>query len=52
MSPVYWGIVLGLAALVADLFLCVAILYSHPKDSPFLQRSGIEKGTGGYRQAA
>ncbi|MGZ9189571.1 MAG: hypothetical protein ACXW39_05905 [Nitrospira sp.] len=34
MSEVYWGIVLGLLAMVATLFVCVDILYSKPKGSP------------------
>ena len=34
MSWVYWGIVVGLLAMVATVFECVAILYSNPKGSP------------------
>ena len=34
MSWVYWGIVVGLLAMVATIFECVAILYSNPKGSP------------------
>lgn len=34
MSWVYWGIVVGLLAMVATIFECVAILYSNPKRSP------------------
>jgi hypothetical protein len=34
MSGVYWGIVFGLLTMVATLFICVGILYSHPNGSP------------------
>ena len=34
MSWVYWGIVVGLVAMVADLFLSIGILYSNAKGSP------------------
>jgi hypothetical protein len=34
MSLVYWGIVGGLAAMVATLFFCVDVLYSDAKGSP------------------
>ena len=33
MSEVYWGIVLGLLAMVTTLFICVDILYAKPKGS-------------------
>lgn len=33
MSLVYWGIVAGLAALVATFFVCIDVLYSHSKGS-------------------
>ena len=34
MSAVYWGIVVGLVALVATLFVCIDLLYSNAKGSP------------------
>ena len=34
MSAVYWGIVIGLVAMVADMFLCIEILSSNAKESP------------------
>lgn len=34
MSAGYWGIVIGLAALVAMLFLCIELLYSQEKEAP------------------
>ena len=34
MSEVYWGIVLGLLAMVIDPLLCVDIIYSKSKGSP------------------
>lgn len=34
MSAVYWGIVIGLVALVVDLFFCIALLSSKAKGSP------------------
>lgn len=36
MSEVYWGIVLGLLAMVITLFICVDIVYSKSKGSPKL----------------
>lgn len=43
MSWVYWGIVGGLAAMVATFFFCVDVLYSNAKGSP-----GVSSGkTGG-----
>lgn len=33
MSWVYWGIVAGLVAMVATLFLCLGFLYSNTKGS-------------------
>ena len=34
MSWVYWGIVGGLAAMVAIFFFCIDVLYSNAKGSP------------------
>jgi len=34
MSWVYWGIVGGLAAMVATFFFCVDVMYSNVKGSP------------------
>jgi len=34
MSGVYWGIVAGLLAMVATLFVCIRISYSNAKGSP------------------
>jgi hypothetical protein len=34
MSGVYWGIVVGLVAMVATLFVCISLLYSNAKESP------------------
>ncbi|MEP7153861.1 MAG: hypothetical protein ABI856_19320 [Nitrospira sp.] len=59
MSEVYWGIVLGLLAMVATLFICVDILYSKPKGSPKVtndkaDESGqaVAQPSAGSRQAA
>jgi hypothetical protein len=59
MSEVYWGIVLGLLAMVATLFICVGILYSKPKESPQVtndqtDESGpvVAQPSPGSRQAA
>jgi hypothetical protein len=59
MSGVYWGIVVGLLALVGTLFVCIDITYSRSKQSP--QTSNGNVGTSseavaqtpsGSRQAA
>jgi len=34
MSLGYWGIVTGLVALVATLFICLELVYSNSKTSP------------------
>ena len=59
MSEVYWGIVLGLLAMVTTLFICVDILYSKPKGSSKLtndkaDESGhpVAQPSGRSRQAA
>jgi hypothetical protein len=59
MSWGYWGIVAGLAVLVATLFVCLAIVYSDSKTSADASaavgdRSGDksqEPATGGRRAA-
>lgn len=33
MSGVYWGIVAGVAAMVAVFFVCMDLVYSNPKGS-------------------
>ncbi|HSQ92170.1 MAG TPA: hypothetical protein VLM19_08360 [Nitrospiraceae bacterium] len=43
MSWVYWGIVVGLLAMVATVFECVAILYSNPKGSPKEPNSKVDE---------
>lgn len=59
MSEVYWGIVLGLLAMVTTLFICVDILYSKPKGSSKVtddkaDESGevVVQPSAGSRQAA
>jgi hypothetical protein len=43
MSWVYWGIVLGLAAMVADFFVCLSLLYSNTKGSPKAQSGKVDE---------
>lgn len=59
MSGVYWGIVVGLLAMVGTLFVCIDITYSQSKKSP--QAPGgnvgesdeaIQQAPAGSRQAA
>ncbi len=59
MSGVYWGIVFGLLAMVATLFICVGILYSRPKGSSGVSNDSADKSdqrvaqpSTGSRQAA
>ncbi len=59
MSGIYWGIVTGLLAMVATLFLCVDILYGTQEGSSKAPGNGMdesEKAAGpavkGSRQAA
>lgn len=59
MSGVYWGIVAGLLAMVATLFVCIDIAYSAKNGSPKTSGGSIEgtKETGTHaktspRQAA
>jgi hypothetical protein len=59
MSEVYWGIVGGLAALVAIFFVCIEILYSNVKPSPKASSNGVDdrplanpQPAAGHRRAA
>lgn len=59
MSGVYWGIVVGLLAMVGTLFVCIDIIYSQAKKSPqapsgSVGESGeaIQQAPAGSRQAA
>ncbi len=59
MSGVYWGIVGGLLAMVAILFVCFDLLYSKAKGSPIAPSGRMdepsEAGThavDGHRRAA
>jgi len=44
MSGVYWGIVTGLLAMVATLFVCIDIAYSARSGSPKTWGGNIEGG--------
>ena len=52
MSGVYWGIVLGLLAMVATLFICVDILYSKPKGSSKASNEGVAEPSEAVRQTS
>lgn len=59
MSGVYWGIVVGLLAMVATLFVCIDITYSGSKKSPKAPSGNvgepseaISQAPAGSRQAA
>jgi hypothetical protein len=59
MSGVYWGIVGGLAAMVAVLFVCLDLLYSSAKRSSSAPGGRIDErgevvtpASGGRRRAA
>ena len=59
MSWVYWGIVMGLMAMVATLLFCIGCLSSIAKEAPPTPGSKLDEPTGsvtqdshGYRQAA
>ena len=43
MSWGYWGIVLGLVAMVADFFVCLSLFYSNTKGSPKAQSGKIDE---------
>jgi hypothetical protein len=59
MSWVYWGIVIGLVAMVATVFLCIDLLYSNAKGSPTAPsgavdepREAVPPASVGHRRAA
>jgi hypothetical protein len=59
MSWVYWGIVLGLMAMVATLLFCIGCLSSIAKEAPPIPGDKLDEPTAavaedasGYRQAA
>jgi hypothetical protein len=60
MSGVYWGIVVGLVAMVATLFACLEVSYSKPDESPETlddrtdkaSEAGTTQTSGGHRTAA
>lgn len=59
MSWVYWGIVLGLVAMVATFFVCLSLLYSNAKGSPKAPsgkidepREAVTHASAGRRRAA
>ncbi len=59
MSGVYWGIVGGLVALVAIVFVCIELLYSNAKGSPTAPSGRIDEpseavthASAGHRRAA
>ncbi|MGQ0666115.1 MAG: hypothetical protein ACT4O4_03695 [Nitrospiraceae bacterium] len=59
MSWAYWGIVVGLAAMVATLLLCIGFLSPKAKGSSSAPGSkldepgeAVEQDSGGYRRAA
>lgn len=59
MSWGYWGIVAGLAAMVATLFGCIGILYSNAKGSPKAPSGmtdrpveAVKQASAGHRRAA
>ena len=59
MSWGYWGIVAGLAAMVATFFVCIELLYSNAKGSPKapsgrndVPREAVTQVSAGHRRAA
>lgn len=59
MSWGYWGIVGGLVALVATLFVCLELVYPKAKESPTAPRGRIDEpgeavtqALAGHRRAA
>jgi hypothetical protein len=59
MSGIYWGIVGGVVAMVATLFVCIGLLYSHAKGSPKAPSGRIDEpseadtpASTGHRRAA
>ena len=51
MSAVYWGIVIGLLAMVATLFVCIDITYSGSKMSPKAPSGNVGEPIEAIRQA-
>ena len=43
MSWVYWGIVVGLVAMVATFFVCIGLLYSNAKGWPKVPSGKIDE---------
>jgi hypothetical protein len=59
MSWVYWGIVVGLVAMVATFFVCLGLMYSNAKGSPKSPSGKIDEpreafthASAGHRRAA
>lgn len=52
MSWGYWGIVAGLAAMVATFFICIEILYSNVKGSPQAPSSMTDRPVEAVKQAS
>jgi len=59
MSEVYWGIVVGLLAMVGTLFVCIDITYSQSKKAPQAPNGNVGESSeavtqtpAGSRQAA
>jgi hypothetical protein len=50
MSLVYWGIVGGLAAMVATFFFCVDVLYSDAKESPGVSGGKTDRPANAVKQ--
>ncbi len=51
MSEVYWGIVIGLLAMVATLFVCIDITYSGSKKSHKASNGSVGEPNEAIRQA-
>lgn len=52
MSGVYWGIVGGLLAMVATLFVCIGILYPKVKGSPKAPNTMTERAVEAVKEAS
>jgi len=52
MSGVYWGIVTGLLAMVATLFVCIWISYSTAKGSPKAPSDKVDEPKEAVRQTS
>lgn len=52
MSGVYWGIVVGLVALVATLLGCIELSYPKAKGSPTAPSGRIDKPVEAVKQAS